>query len=117
MCGWAIDPLMWFTIRDKILKDRYAGCAYSALFSDSPVIIRHRSKLTGKEMKKIAKLFPKQVRVEFQEVDWEGESTNLFERILFYEFLLKAANEFVAEYHEVDGKWEKVRMPHFKDEH
>ena len=37
----------------------------------SPVIIRHRKNLTEKTMRKIAKLFPEQIRVEFQKVTYE----------------------------------------------
>ena len=80
MCGWSIDHLIWHIVRDRILKDRYAGCCYSMASSLSPVIIRHRKPLTGREMKKISKLFPKWIRVEFQETDKEGEAINLYGR-------------------------------------
>ena len=75
--GWSIDILMWFEVRDKILKDRYAGCCYSVDCSDSPVIIAHRG-ITRNEMRKITKLFPKNIRVEFQEVEYEGERTSIY---------------------------------------
>jgi len=78
--GWAIDDIIWHNIRDKILKDRYAGCKYSMLDSFSPVIIYHRKKLSGKDMRKISALFPKWIRVEFQEVDYEGQRVILYGR-------------------------------------
>ena len=71
--GWAVDHICWNIIRDKILKGRYAGVLYDSLDSNSAIVIRHRDILTGKEMMKIAKLFPKNIRVEFQEITFEGE--------------------------------------------
>jgi len=109
--GWSIDSLMWFHIRDKILKDRYAGCAYSAMLSNSPVIIRHRGKLNEKEMKEMADLFPKNIRVEFQEVNYEGEQVELFERVFISEILFRlnsiGAFSIDKEYKERGGKWVK----------
>ena len=78
--GWDIDEIMWFKVRDKILKDRYAGCIYSMADSFSPVIIKHREALPLKDRHKIVKLFPKWIRVEFQRVESEGESVQLYGR-------------------------------------
>ena len=78
--GWDIDKTMWFQVRDKILKDRYAGCVYSMADSFSPVIIDHREPLPMRDRKKIVKLFPKWIRVEFQQVNYEGERVNLYGR-------------------------------------
>ena len=86
--GWSIDAIVWFHVRDKILKDKFAGVAYSMLLSDSPVIIRHRGELEEKDMVKMADLFPKNIRVEFQEVDYEGEITTILERLLIAEILV-----------------------------
>ena len=76
--GWSIDDLIWNKIRNKILKDRYAGCIYDAANGNSAVIIRHREPLSGKEMRKMAKLFPKHVRIEFQEVFFEGSRVTVY---------------------------------------
>ena len=78
--GWDIDSLLWSEVRDKILKDRYAGCCYSMANSFSPVIIFHREPLPIKDRKAIVKLFPKWIRIEFQEVEFEGEQVNLYGR-------------------------------------
>ena len=75
--AWDIDELIWMSVRDKILKDRYAGCEYSMLDSFSPIIIRHREPLPLKDRHKIQKLFPKWIRIEFQEVHYEGERVAL----------------------------------------
>ena len=111
MCGWSIDSLTWFHIRDKILKDRYAGCAYSAMLSNSPVIIRHREKLNEAEMREMADLFPENIRVEFQEVNYEGEQVELFENIFISEILFRLNSLGVfsnyKEYKEKNGKWVK----------
>ena len=109
--GWSIDSLMWFHIRDKILKDRYAGCAYSTMLSNSPVIIRHRGKLNEEEMKEMADLFPENIRIEFQEVDYEGEQVEIFEKVFISEILFRLNSLGVfsidREYVEKDGKWVK----------
>lgn len=76
--GWSVDWACWFEIREKILKGRYAGCCYSVSTSNSPIIIAHRGEITRKEMKKIMKLFPDNIRVEFQHVEYEGERVNLY---------------------------------------
>ena len=75
--AWDIDHICWHLIRDKILKDRYAGVHYSMLNSFSPVIVKHRKPLPMKDRKKVWKLFPKWIRVEFQEVYYEGERVTL----------------------------------------
>jgi hypothetical protein len=84
--GFAIDATCWFHIR-PMLEGRYAGVAYAVLDSNSPVIIRHRGELDEPTMLKIAALFPEQIRVEFQQVYWEGEKTSLLERILMVDYL------------------------------
>jgi len=78
--GWGIDEILWEKVRDEILKENYAGCAYSMSSSFSPVIIAHREKLGSKDRNKISKLFPKWVRVEFQEVNYPGEINTLYGR-------------------------------------
>ena len=75
-----MDSIMWHSVKDKILKDRYAGCCYSMADSFSPVIIHHRKSLPMKDRKAIVKLFPKWIRVEFQEVEFEGERVILYGR-------------------------------------
>lgn len=77
--GWSIDNLSWNILRKK-MKGNFAGCAYSMSTSDSPVIVHHRGELSGKEMVKYAKLFPKNIRVEFQKVEYEGEHYSLYGR-------------------------------------
>ena len=76
--AWDIDSICWFSIRDKILKDRYAGVQYSMMDSFSPIIVRHREVLSLKDRRRIQKLFPKWIRIEFQEVKYEGEITSLY---------------------------------------
>jgi len=76
--AWDIDHITWNSVRDKILKDRYAGCCYSVDSSLSPVIIRHREPLPIKDRIKIGKLFPKWIRIEFQEIYYEGERVDLY---------------------------------------
>ena len=66
--GWNIDSLCWDEIRDRILKDRYAGCVYSIATSFSPVIIRYRGEITKEERQEMVDLFPDMIRVEFQRV-------------------------------------------------
>jgi len=78
--GWSIDHIICHVVKDKILKDRYAGCSYSMADSLSPVIILHRKSLSGKEMVKMAKLFPRHIRVEFQEIKYKGEKTAIYGR-------------------------------------
>ena len=68
-----IDEIMWLKVRDKILKENYAGVEYSMLTSNSPVIIRHRKPLPLKDRHRIQKFFPSWIRVEFQEVSYEGQ--------------------------------------------
>ena len=81
MCGWAIDSIIWYTVRDKILKGRYAGCIYSMADSFSPIIINYRGEVLPEEtMKEIADLFPENIRVEFQQVTYEGEINRLYGR-------------------------------------
>ena len=75
--GWDIDETMWFKVRDGILKDRYAGCTYSMADSFSPVIINHRGSLPLEDRHAIVALFPAWIRVEFQEVGYEGEQVIL----------------------------------------
>ena len=77
--GWSIDNTAWNILREK-MKGTFAGLSYSMATSLSPVVVHHRGKLTGKEMVKYARLFPKDIRVEFQEVDWEGEIYHLYGR-------------------------------------
>ena len=103
--AWDIDSLMWFEVRDKILKDRYAGCQYSMLDSFSPVVIRHRKPLPMKDRKKIQKLFPKWIRIEFQEVDYEGERVELYGRGNFI-FIPQAVQLAVAQY--IMSKLDKI---------
>lgn len=90
---WDVDEISWMKIRDKILADpeddyesptapgvhtRYAGVSYSAMTSLSPIIVQHRKYLEKKIRHKIQRLFPPWIRVEFQEVDFEGERVNLY---------------------------------------
>jgi len=77
--GWSIDYLAWYKLR-KLMKGNFAGLAYSMATSDSPVIVHHRGELSSKEMIKYAKLFPKNIRVEFQKVEYEGENYILYGR-------------------------------------
>ena len=85
--AWDIDSTIWFKVRDKILKDKYAGCVYSILTSNSPVIIRHREILPYKERIKIRNCFPKGIRVEFQQIHYEGVRTSIYGRgdLLMYD--------------------------------
>lgn len=76
--AWDIDAICWFEVRDKILKNRYAGVQYSMLQASTPVIIRHREPLPMKDRLAIRKLFPKDVRLEFQQVFYEGEQVTLY---------------------------------------
>ena len=78
--SWDIDHALWHGVRDKILKDRYAGCCYSMASSFSPIIIHHREPLPMKDRKRIQKLFPKWIRIEFQQVEYEGEQVLLYGR-------------------------------------
>ena len=105
--GWCIDSLVWFHVRDKILKDRYAGCSYSAMFSNSPIVIRFRGKITEEEMERISKLFPRDIRVEFQEVGYEGEQVIILERMFMNEFLARliALGAFRSEYEQKGEEW------------
>ena len=80
MAAWDIDEICWLKVRDKVLKDRYAGCCYSMANSFSPVIIYHREPLPIKDRKKIQKFFPKWIRIEFQQVYYEGEQVVLYGR-------------------------------------
>ncbi len=75
-----IDTISWHEVRDKILKERYAGVYYSMRDSFSPVIYRHRDPLPMSDRKKIGKLFPPWIRVEFQQVTYKGEITSLYGR-------------------------------------
>ena len=78
--AWDVDETMWMRVRDKVLKDRYAGCAYSMMSSNSPVITMHRGPLSLSDRHKIQKFFPKWIRVEFQEVHYKGEQVHLWGR-------------------------------------
>lgn len=93
--AWDVDETSWMKIRDKILVDpeddyesptapgvhtRYAGVIYSAMTSFSPIIVQHRKPLEKKIRHKIERLFPPWIRIEFQEVDFEGEHTVLYGR-------------------------------------
>jgi len=78
--GWDIDEIILLKVRDKILKERYAGCEYSMANSLSPVIIRHREELPLEDRHAIAALFPKWIRVEFQQVWYEAVKTTLYGR-------------------------------------
>ena len=64
--GWDSDHILFDLVRDKILKDRYAGCIYSYNTSLSPIIVQHRGEVTPEERAEITALFPDLVRVEFQ---------------------------------------------------
>lgn len=81
--GWSIDSIAWYQLRKK-MKGNFAGLTYSMQSSDSPVIVNHRDELSGKEMIKYAKLFPKNIRVEFQKTDIKGEVYNLYGRGDFF---------------------------------
>jgi len=76
--AWDIDEICWFKVRDKILKDRYAGVEYSMMDSFSPVIVRHREVLPLKDRHRIQKLFPKWIRIEFQQVEYKGTIASLY---------------------------------------
>ena len=97
--AWDIDSTIWFEVRDKILKDKYAGCVYSILTSWSPVIIRHREILPYKERIKIRNCFPKGIRIEFQQVNYEGVRTTIYGRgdLIRYELpvIVAPAEQFV----------------------
>ena len=122
--GFDIDETLWFKVRDKILKDRYAGCQYSMFSSFSPVIVRHRNPLPLKDRHTIQKLFPKWIRIEFQEVDYDGEVTSIYGRgnlidgelrDLLYLFLKKNCGELpvdsdleeVHTYKKTENGWER----------
>ena len=64
--GWDSDYILFNLVRDKILKDRYAGCCYTYGSSLSPVIINYRGIVTTAERAQITALFPHYIRVEFQ---------------------------------------------------
>ena len=107
--GWSIDQICWNIIRGKILKERYAGVVYDALDSNSAIIIRHRGILSGKSMKKIANLFPRHIRVEFQEVKYEGEETQVIgEHHLHQDHILCECGAQMyfkgTQYSQIDGK-------------
>ena len=76
--GWCIDSIIWYEVRDRILKGRYAGCIYDASTSYSPVVIRYRDSITKSEMNDITALFPASIRIEFQKVEYEGEQTTAY---------------------------------------
>ncbi len=78
--AWDIDHISWHIVRDKILKERYAGVMYSMQDSFSPIVYRHRDRLPLSDRKKIAKLFPRWIRIEFQQVAYEGEMVTLYGR-------------------------------------
>ena len=75
-----VDETCWFKVRDKILKEDYAGVYYSMATSLSPVVIKHRNPLPLDKRHAIQKLFPSWLRIEFQEVEWEGERTETYGR-------------------------------------
>lgn len=79
MCGWSIDFIAWFQLR-PMMKGKFGGLMYSMATSDSPVIVYHREKLSDKEMIKYAKLFPKNIRVEYQEITEPGEHYRVYGR-------------------------------------
>ena len=70
-----IDETCWYKVRDKVLRDRYAGVVYSTDTSLSPVIIQHRESLSLKDRHRIQKMFPSWIRLEFQQVYFTGEKT------------------------------------------
>ena len=84
-------PLECKVFTSGILRDRYAGCRYNYLSSLSPIIIRYRAPVSEKEMREIVKLFPKHIRIEFQETSsldeivvvagrgdlWRGQTVNV----------------------------------------
>lgn len=115
--GWDIDHIMWHLVRDKILKDRYAGCEYWMFTSDSPVIIRHREPLPMTDRRRIWKLFPKHIRVEFQEVGYDGERVDVHGRgQLISPALTRALADFICdkdaethEYKKSGNNWERTK--------
>jgi hypothetical protein len=84
-------PLVCKVFTSGILRDRYAGCRYNYLSSLSPIIIKYRAPVSEKEMREIVKLFPKHIRIEFQETSsldelvivdgrgdlWRGRTVNV----------------------------------------
>ncbi len=79
-----IDETCWLKVRDKILKEDYAGVMYSMLTSNSPVVIRHRNPLSLDKRHAVQKLFPPQIRLEFQQVEYNGEINRLYGRGDFF---------------------------------
>lgn len=75
--GWSIDAIAWYDLREQ-MAGKFAGLAYSMQSSLSPVIVMHRCKLSKEKMIEYAKLFPENIRVEFQEVKYEGEKYQLY---------------------------------------
>lgn len=55
------------------MKGRFAGLVYSMSTSESPIVVLHRDVLTSKELLKFSSLFPRGVRVEFQQVNYDNE--------------------------------------------
>ena len=78
--GWDIDDIILNRVMGEILKDRYAGCEYSMASSFSPVIIRHRGKMTIEERQKIVSLFPEFIRIEFQFTEVKSNITQIYGR-------------------------------------
>lgn len=89
--AWDVDSAMWFEVRDKIMVEkgnihlsptngkptRYRGCTYSMLSSNSPLIINHSGNLDMKTRKQCERVVPPWIRIEFQEVDFDGELTTV----------------------------------------
>jgi len=109
--GWDIDDIIINEIKGKILKTRYAGCTYSMAVSITPVIIRHRAFITRKERQKIVKLFPKDVRVEFQYTDSDMDRTRIFgyNSVAEYEALTDHAKGEFSEVPVIDAIIDKLK--------
>ena len=75
--GWDGDRIMLIDV-PKLLGPLYAGCMWSVATSFSPVIVRHRKGMTDKQRRKIVKMFPKWIRVEFQETELPSNLSRLY---------------------------------------
>ncbi len=75
--GWDGDKIMLIDV-PKLLGPLYAGCIWSVATSFSPIIVRHRKGMTDKQRKKIVKMFPKYIRVEFQETELPANLSRIY---------------------------------------
>ncbi len=75
--GWDGDDIMLRRV-PKLLGPLYAGCIWSIATSLSPVVVRHRKGMTEEQRTTIVEMFPKDIRVEFQETESKVNTSRVY---------------------------------------